>query len=75
MRTKQVSTKFERIFNYSVCAVVSILGILILLNTFNIDPRFRIIFGWIILGYGVLRFLLLWSKYKRQELKNKDVRL
>lgn len=74
MRTKEVSTKFEKVFNYSVCAIVSILGLLVLLDVFNIDPRFRIIFGWLILGYGILRFLLLWSKYRGEELKSKNLR-
>ncbi|MGB2696297.1 MAG: hypothetical protein WBD28_00385 [Candidatus Zixiibacteriota bacterium] len=67
MRTKEVSTKFEKFFNYSVCAIISILGFLVLLNAFNIDPRFRIIFGWLILGYGILRFLLMWFKYRNEK--------
>jgi hypothetical protein len=70
LRTRQVSTKFEKVFNYSICTVVSILGFLVLLGVFNIDPRFRIIFGWLVLGYGILRFLLLWSKYRGEEIKN-----
>jgi len=64
LRAKEVSTTFEKIFNYSICTVVSILGLLVLVGVFNIDPRFRIIFGWMVLGYGILRFLLLWSKYR-----------
>jgi hypothetical protein len=51
LRKKEVSTKFEKLFNYSICAIVSVLGLLVLLNAFNIDPRFRIIFGWLVLGY------------------------
>ena len=70
MGTKEVSSKFEKAFNYSVCAVISMLGFLVLLGLFNIDPRFRIIFGWLVLGYGILRFLLLWSKYRREQIKN-----
>jgi len=73
--TREVSTKFEKVFNYSVCAIVAILGLLVLLDVFDIDPRFRIIFGWLILGYGILRFSLLWSKYRGQELRNKDLKL
>jgi len=72
LQTTEVSTKFEKVFNYSVCAVISILGFMVLLNTFNIHPRFRIIFGWLILGYGILRFLILWFKYRNEDLKNKD---
>ena len=70
MGTREVSTKFEKIFNYCVCAVVSMLGFLILVGVFDIDPRFRIIFGWMVLGYGILRFLLLWFKYRGEQIKS-----
>jgi len=72
LKQRKSSTKFERIFNYSVCFTISFLGLLVLLNAFNIEKNIRIIFGWVILLYGLLRFFLLWMRYRSQETKLKQ---
>ncbi len=69
MKERQSSTKFERIFNYSACFVISFLGLLVLFGIFNIEKNTRIIFGWAILLYGLLRFFLLRMRYKGEETK------
>jgi len=62
------SSKFERAFNYSLVAVLILLGLLIISGIFrSMPPDFRSIFGGIILVYGVVRFLLLRNRYRKEE--------
>lgn len=69
---RQTPSKFERIFSYCVVFIVVILGLLILLGAFGISPQFKGILGAILIGYGLIRFLLMKTKSgglreKRQE--------
>lgn len=62
------SSKFERAFNYSLVVVLILLGLLIVSGIFRSIPAdFRNIFGGIILLYGVVRFLLLSRKYRKEK--------
>ena len=69
----RVPTKFEMAFSFAVVSVVTLLGLLILFGAFKINPGFRVTLGLILVGYGLIRFLMLKSKY--ESVKRKDVSL
>jgi len=51
-----------------MCGISSLLGFLVLVGVFNVNQKIRVVFGWIVLIYGLVRFLLLRLKYKREEI-------
>ena len=57
-------------FGFGVVSIVTLLGLLILLGAFGISPSFRVTLGLILLGYGLIRFLMLKSRY--EGLKRKE---
>lgn len=57
-------SKVEMAFSLGVVCIVTLLGLLILLGTFRIDPNFRVIVGLILLSYGLIRFWMLKSRYE-----------
>jgi fatty acid desaturase len=63
----RVPSKFEKVFSAGIVSIVTILGILILLGVFSIDPGFRLPLGLILVGYGVIRFWMLKSRYRKVE--------
>jgi hypothetical protein len=63
-------SKVEMAFSLGVVCIVTLLGLLILLGTFRIDPSFRVIVGLILLSYGLIRFWMLKSRY--ESLKGKE---
>jgi uncharacterized membrane protein len=69
----RVPTKFEMAFSFAVVSVVTLLGLLILFGAFKINPGFRATLGLILVGYGLIRFLMLKSKY--ESVKRKDMSL
>lgn len=69
----RVPTKFEMAFSFAVVLVVTLLGLLILFGAFKINPGFRVTLGLILVGYGLIRFLMLKSKY--ESVKRKDMSL
>ena len=62
---RQTPTKFERIFSYCVILIIVLLGVLILAGVFGISPQFKGILGVILIGYGLIRFLLMKTKFDR----------
>lgn len=60
------SSKFERVFNYSLVGFLILLGLLVISGIIRIDPKFRNIFGGVILAYGFLRLWLLSVRYRRE---------
>ncbi len=52
---------------YAVILVLILVGILLLAGYFKIDPNLRLIFGFIFIVYGVIRFLTVRWKYKRKD--------
>jgi hypothetical protein len=48
------------------------LGLLVIIGVFKIDPRFRNIFGGVILAYGLLRLWFLKGRYGREEEEKKE---
>lgn len=60
------SSKFERVFNYSLVGFLILLGLLVISGIFKTDPRFRNIFGGVILAYGFLRLWLLGNRYRKE---------
>jgi len=59
----------ERIIKYITYAVILLLiliGILLLAGYFPVDPNLRLIFGFIFVVYGVIRFLTVRWKYRRK---------
>ena len=67
-------TTVESIVKYLTYAVILLLiliGILLLAGYFPIDPNLRLIFGFIFVVYGVIRFLTMRWKYRRKnEIQN-----
>jgi len=68
---RQTSTRFEKIFSYCVVLIVVLLGISILLGAFGISPQFKGILGVILIGYGVIRFLLMKTRFDRSKEKER----
>jgi heme A synthase len=64
---RRVPGKIERAFSIGIVSIVTLLGILILLGVFSIDPGFRLPLGLILLGYGLIRFWMLKSRYRNAE--------
>lgn len=62
---RQTPSKVERIFSYCVILILVLLGALILVGTFGISPQFKGILGVILIGYGLIRFLLMKTKFDR----------
>jgi hypothetical protein len=67
---QRVPTKFEMAFSFGVVCIVTLLGLLILVGAFNIDPGFRVTLGIVLVGYGFVRFWMLRSRY--ESLKRKE---
>lgn len=65
-------SKFERVFNYTLAGFLIFLGLLVIIGVFKIDPRFRNIFGGVILAYGLLRLWFLKGRYGREEEEKKE---
>ena len=65
--------KFEMAFSLGVVFIVTLMGLLILFGTFGIGSGHRVTLGLIMLGYGLIRFMMLKSKY--QNMKRKDTSL
>ncbi|MCJ7578027.1 MAG: hypothetical protein MUO91_06210 [candidate division Zixibacteria bacterium] len=70
---RQTPTKFEKIFSYCVVLIFVLLGLLILLGAFGISPQFKGILGVILIGYGVIRFLLMKTRFDRSKEKERLV--
>jgi len=70
---RRVPTKLERIFSIGVVSIVTLSGILILLGAFSIDPGFRLPLGLILIGYGLIRFWMLKSRYRSTEVKKENM--
>ncbi len=66
----RVPTMFEMAFSLGVVLIVFLLGLLILIGAFGISPSFRVTLGLILLGYGLIRFWMLKSRY--EALKRKE---
>lgn len=56
-----------KFLTYAVILVLILVGILLLAGYFKIDPNLRLIFGFIFVVYGVIRFLTVRWKYKRKD--------
>jgi len=58
-------------FSYAVVVILILAGILILLGYFEIDPNLRIIFGFIFIAYGIIRFFTVrWKHRRKNEVQN-----
>jgi hypothetical protein len=64
---RQAPAKVEKIFGYCVIFVVVILGLLVLIGVFGISPRFKGVLGVILVGYGLIRFLMMKTKFDRHK--------
>lgn len=67
---RRVPTKFEKLFSFGVVSLVTLLGILILVGILRINPRFKVLLGLILVGYGVVRLGMLQSRYRNMEREN-----
>ena len=52
---------------YAVILLLILIGILLLAGYFPVDPNLRLIFGFIFIVYGVIRFLTVRWKYRRKD--------
>ena len=69
----RVPGKFEMAFSLGVVSIVTLMGLLILFGTFGIGSGHRVTLGLIMVGYGLIRFMMLKSKYRSA--KRKDMSL
>lgn len=68
--SERMPTRFELAFSFGVVLIVFLLGLLVLMGAFGISANFRIGVGLILLGYGLIRFWMLKTKY--ENLKRKE---
>jgi len=61
---RRVPTKFEMAFSLIVVAIVAVLGVLILTGAFGINPAYKATLGLILIGYSLVRFWMLKSRYE-----------
>jgi hypothetical protein len=69
---RQTPTKFEKIFSYCVIFIVGLLGLLVLLGAFGISPESKGILGVVLIGYGLIRFLLLKTRIGEPKEKGRE---
>jgi hypothetical protein len=69
----RVPGKFEMAFSLGVVSAVTLMGFLILFGTFGIGSGHRVPLGLIMVGYGLVRFMMLRSRYR--SVKRKDMSL
>jgi uncharacterized membrane protein len=69
---RQTPSKVERIFSYCVISIVVLLGVLVLMGAFGISPQFKGIIGVILIGYGLIRFLMMKRKFDRFQERRKE---
>ncbi len=60
----RVPSKLEMTFSYLVVSIVTLLGLLILFGAFGIEKRYKLPLGVILVGYGLIRFWMLKSRFK-----------
>jgi hypothetical protein len=66
---RQSPTRFERVFSYCVISIIVVLGVLILAGAFGISSQFRGILGVVLIGYGLIRLLLMKTRFDRHNEK------
>jgi len=71
VRDRQTPPKFEKIFSYCVVFIVILLGLLVFFGAFGISPQFKGILGVVLIGYGLVRFLLMKTKFDRSKEKER----
>lgn len=65
VRDRQIPGRFETIFSYCVISVVVLLGFLVLVGAFGISVQFKGIIGVILIGYGLIRLLMIKRRFGR----------
>ncbi len=66
LRDRQLPGRFERIFSYCVISIVVLLGVLVLLGAFGISSQYKGIIGAILIGYGLIRLLMMKARSNRR---------
>lgn len=69
----RVPGKFEMAFSLGVVSIVTLMGLLILFGTFGIGFGHRVTLGLIMVGYGLIRFMMLKSKYMSAKRKDRSL--
>jgi multisubunit Na+/H+ antiporter MnhC subunit len=68
-RDREIPGKFEKIFSYCVVSIVVLLGVLVLMGAFGISSQFKGIIGVMLIGYGLIRFLMMKARFQRHNEK------
>jgi hypothetical protein len=61
---RRMPGKFEMAFSLGVIVIVAVLGVMILMGAFTISPAYKGILGWVLIGYSLVRFWMLKSRYE-----------
>ena len=70
----RVPSKLEMVFSLGVVSVVTLLGLLILIGAFSINPSYKVTLGIIFVGYGFVRFWMLRSRYESMKRKEESLK-
>jgi hypothetical protein len=70
---RRTPSRLEMAFTFGVVSIVTGLGVLILAGAFGIDPGLKVPLGLILVGYGLIRFWMLKSRYQNLKRKEKSV--
>jgi heme A synthase len=54
----------EMAFSLVVIVIVAVLGVMILAGAFTISPAYKGILGVVLIGYSLIRFSMLRSRYR-----------
>jgi hypothetical protein len=70
---RRVPSRLEMVFSFGVVSIVTLLGFLVLVGAFGVHPGFKLPLGVILVGYGLIRFWMLKSRFRQVENKKESV--
>ncbi len=70
---RRVPSRFEKYFSYGVVLIVSLLGVMVILGLFRINPGYKLPLGVIMIGYGIVRLAMLKSHYRNLNVEDENV--
>jgi hypothetical protein len=62
-------------FSFGVVSVVTLLGLLILIGAFRINPGYKVTLGIIFVSYGIIRLWMLRSRYESMKRKEDSLKI
>jgi hypothetical protein len=64
---RRIPSRLEMAFSFVVVSIVFLLGLLVLVGAFGIHPGYKLPLGVILVGYGLIRFWMLKSRFSQAD--------